>query len=285
MRKPQMSLQQILFFILAVAIGYGSLLVLIFIAQPGLLYLPNIPSRQLSATPEQVGLAYEAINFDTDDGIRLNAWYLPAEQPLGTLLFFHGNAGNISHRLDSLKIFHELRLNTLIFDYRGYGQSEGKPTEEGTFLDAEAAWRYLREQRHLETQDIIIFGRSLGAAIAAHLASRHKAKALILESAFTSVPDVAATIYPFLPVRWLARFRYNTREYLQNQAAPVLVIHSRDDEIIPFAHGQALFAGAPSPKQFLELRGGHNDGFMLSRRSYVEGLDEFLSEIYRGAVP
>jgi fermentation-respiration switch protein FrsA (DUF1100 family) len=208
--------------------------------------------------------------------MRLDGWFVPAEHPRGVLLFFHGNAGNISHRLGSLQIFHDLGLSTFIFDYRGYGRSEGKVSEQGTYRDGEAAWRYLTVERGIPNDSIVYFGRSLGASIAAHLAMKQAPAALILESAFTSVPDVGARAYPFLPVRWLARFQYDTQEYLQSVSAPVLIIHSPQDEVIPFKFGRALFASANEPKQFLEIRGGHNEGFQLSGRVYIDGIDEFL---------
>lgn len=263
--------------LLLVAGAYAALLVFLFFSQSRLLYLPNLPSREVIATPEEVGLAYEPVTIVTEDGVSLDGWFIPARQSRGVLLFFHGNAGNISHRFDSLKIFNELGLATLILDYRGYGRSQGRPSEEGTYHDANAAWRYLTEQRRIAGEDIVFFGRSLGAAIAAYLAAKHTPGALIIESAFTSIPDIAAEVYPFLPARWLARFHYNTKAHLRSVSCPVLVVHSRDDDIIPFAHGRRLFTAANEPKQFLEIRGGHNDGIFVSRQSYVDGLDAFLT--------
>jgi fermentation-respiration switch protein FrsA (DUF1100 family) len=195
-----------------------------------------------------------------------------------TLLFLHGNAGNISHRLDSIRQFHELGLAVFILDYRGYGESEGSPTETGTYDDATAAWHYLIAQRGIAPRDIVLLGRSLGANIAAELATRTRPGALIMESAFTSVPDMAATIYPWLPVRLLSRYRYDAYKQLAHISCPLLIVHSRDDEIIPFTHGQRLFECAREPKQFLELRGGHNDGFLVTGRDYLEGIGHFLSE-------
>jgi fermentation-respiration switch protein FrsA (DUF1100 family) len=263
-----------LLFLLGVYLLLGLLL---FVTQARLLYYPNLPSRAVVATPARIGLAYEEVALTAADGVRLHGWFLPAgEPPRGALLFFHGNAGNISHRLDSLRIFHDLGLSVLIFDYRGYGRSEGKVSEDGTYLDAEAAWRHLTETRGFAEEKIVLFGRSLGAAVAARLATRHRPRALILESSFTSVPDLAAKYYRIYPVRWLTRFRYDARAALGAVDCAVLIAHSRDDEIIPVAHGRALFEAAPEPKAFLELRGGHNDGYLASGRSYIDGLDAFL---------
>lgn len=264
--------------VLFVTIAYVALTVVVFLRQPSLIYYPNMPSREVTGTPDQVGLTYEPVEFTTDDGVRLDGWFLPAKQQRGVLLFFHGNAGNISHRLDSLRIFHDLGLSTFIFDYRGYGRSEGKTSEEGTYRDAEAAWRYLTVERGIPAQSIVYFGRSLGASVAAHLAMKNTPNALILESAFTSAPDMGARAYPFLPVRWLVRFQYNTREYLKSVTVPVLIVHSPQDEIIPFENGRELFASANEPKRFLEIRGGHNEGFQLSGKNYVNAIDSFLRD-------
>lgn len=256
---------------------YGLLLVFLYFYQGRMLFLPDIPSRSIDTTPLAAGLKFEPLNLETKDNIRIHGWFIPAPNERGVLLFFHGNAGNISHRLDSLLLFNKLGLSTLIFDYRGYGKSEGRPTEAGTYADAEAAWYYLVRSRSVAPSKIIFFGRSLGAGVAVHLASRHTPAALIVESAFTSVPDLAAELYPFLPARWLSRFKYNNHRKLRNIRCPVLVIHSRNDEIIPFSHGQSLYAIANSPKKFLELRGGHNDGFLISGKDYRQGLEDFLS--------
>ncbi len=262
--------------VLLAALGYGAFAGFIYVMQPRLIYYPDTPTRELTATPAQIGLAYETVTLQTDDGLRLSGWFIPHPAARATLLFLHGNAGNISHRLESIRLFHELRLAVFIIDYRGYGQSEGKPTEDGTYRDAAAAWRYLVGERHIAPHAIVIFGRSLGAAIAAELASHTQPGALIIESAFTSAPNIAAHLYPWLPVRWMSRYRYDTQQSLQAITCPLLVIHSREDDLIPYAQGEQLFAHAREPKQFLELHGGHGDGFLVSREIYVQGVDDFL---------
>lgn len=273
-----MTLNSLWSFLVVALVIYLALGLYLFFSQSRLLYYPELPSRAIVATPEHIGLAYETVEIRTEDGIRLDGWYLPAgEKSRAVLLFFHGNAGNISHRLDSLKIFSDLRLDVLIFDYRGYGRSEGQLSEQGTYRDAEAAWRYLTVERRVAEERIVLFGRSLGAAIAAQLATRHDPGALIMESGFTSAPDLAAPYYPLFPVRLLARFRYSAKDYLKAVRSPVLIVHSVDDEIIPVQHGRDLFAAAREPKEFLEIRGGHNDGFLISRQSYVAGLDAFIT--------
>src|SRR5665647_1262433 len=207
------------------AIAYGGFALWLYISQSHLVFYPET-GREITASPNKVGLAYEDIHLNISDGISLHGWYIPAPQPRGTVLFLHGNAGNISHRLDSVQMFHRLGYSTLIFDYRGYGNSGGTPTEQGTCRDAETAWRYLIEQRHIPSCCIVLFGESLGGAVAAWLAARQKPAALVIASGFTSVPDFAQHIYPYLPLRWLARIRYDTRENLRSVAAPVLsLIH------------------------------------------------------------
>lgn len=261
--------------------AYALLVAFVYFTQASLLYYPNVAGRALVATPADIGLAFEDADLTTADGVRLHGWFVPAPDARGTLLFFHGNAGNISHRLDSIRIFHRLGLDVFIIDYRGYGRSDGKPGEQGTYRDADAAWRYLVETRGVDPARIVVFGRSLGAAIAAYLGAVQRPGALILESPFASVESMGRRLYPFLPVRWLNRFGYETAEYVQRIACPVLVVHSRNDEIIPIAEGRAVFAAAPDPKRFLEIRGGHNDGFLVSGAAYVGGLDGFLRDSLR----
>lgn len=265
--------------ILLFALLYAALLALLWLRQESMLFLPGIPSRQLAATPADIGLSYEALRLVTADGETLDAWFIPASPERAVLLFFHGNAGNISHRLDSLRIFHELGLSVLIFDYRGYGRSSGRPSEQGTYEDARAAWRYLVEQRGVAANRIVLFGRSLGGAVATRLATEHQPAGLIVESTFRSVPALAAEIYWFLPVRSLARLEYPAERLISSVQAPVLVVHSTEDEIIPFRHGEALHAAAGPSARLLALRGDHNTGFMLSARDYIEGLDAFLESL------
>lgn len=256
---------------------YGAMMLVLFLRQDGLVYYPDLPGREYEATPKDYRLPYDEVALTTSDGVRLAAWFVPADHPRGVLLYAHGNAGNISHRLDSIRLFHDLGLSVLIFDYRGYGRSAGKPDEEGTYRDAEAAWQHLTAQRGIKPEHIVVFGESLGASVAAHLAAQHQPGALILASAFNSVPDLAADLYPLLPVRWITRYRYDTRRYLQEVHAPVLIAHSREDEIIPFLHGQSLYDAAHEPKQFLELRGGHNDLFFMNSEALAHTTEAFIA--------
>ena len=263
-------------FILVVAASYCLLLVVVYFMQGRMLYLAGVPGRTLTMTPTDVGIDFQDVSIATTDGVMLHGWFI-AGRSSRVLLFFHGNAGNISHRLDSIAQFRELGLSVLIIDYRGYGQSTGRTTERGIYRDADAAWRYLIDDRGIVANDIVIFGRSLGASVASRLASEYQPSALIVESSFTSVPDIAQDIYPWLPVRWLSRLSHATRDYVRDVRCPILIIHSRDDEIIPFRHGEAIFASANEPRTLLTIRGTHNDAFLLDERAYVAGLRTFLA--------
>jgi len=247
----------------------------LFVFQSHYVYYPE---GELLADPSSVGLEFESVHFEAADGVKLSGWFIPSDSARGVILFCHGNAGNISHWLESIQVFHRLGLAVFIFDYRGYGQSEGTPTEEGTYQDAEAAWRYLIETRQVDPSQVIVFGRSLGGAVASWLAQSHRPGALILESTFTSLPEVAATHYPYLPLRFLLRFQYSTAEYLGRIDCPVLIVHSRDDEIMPFSHGRQLFEMAGEPKELLEICGTHNEGFITSGKLYEQGLEAFISK-------
>ena len=270
--------------LLIVSLGvYVFLSAYIYFIQSSLLYYPDMPGRNLATSPENIGLTYQNIELITEDNIKLHGWFIPNDKTKETVLFFHGNAGNISHRLESIEIFHRLGLNVFIIDYRGYGQSEGKTTEKGTYRDAEAAWNYLNKTRGISGQQIIIFGRSLGASIATWLANKYTPAGLIIESGFTSVASMGQRLYPFLPIRWLTHFRYDTRQYVKNVSCPVMIAHSSDDEIIPYAEGLEIFQTAPEPKIFLDMRGGHNDGFIVSGSDYIDGLRSFINQaIKRG---
>jgi fermentation-respiration switch protein FrsA (DUF1100 family) len=267
--------------LIPLGIAYGAVLVLVFLFQSHLVFFPGT-GRESVVTPQSYGLRFESVQIRTADGETLDAWWVPAENARGVVLFFHGNAGNISHRLDYLQMFHRLRYTTLIVDYRGYGKSTGTPSEAGTYRDAEAAWEYLRHARMARPQDIVIAGESLGAAVATWLAAevslttREGPRAVLLFSTFTSVNDLGAQVYWFLPVRLLSRIGYDNQANLKRIRAPVFIAHSRDDDIVPYAHGKRLYETANEPKTFLEMRGGHNDGFIFVRPEWVAELGAFL---------
>jgi uncharacterized protein len=260
----------------AVAVFYLLVCVVMYVAQPRMIYFP---SPTMTVTPQDASLPFEDVTLTCDDGVRIHAWFIPADSARATVIFCHGNGGNISHRLESIDQFHRLGLSVLIFDYHGYGESEGKPGERETYEDADAAWNYLTETRGISPDSIIIFGRSLGGGVAVWLAAHHQPKALVVESSFTSIVDVAVHYYPFLPVRLLARVEYNSQKLIGQIKAPVLIIHSPDDDIIPFKLGKKLFESANEPKQFLRIHGRHNAGYLESDDVYMKGWREFLTRI------
>ena len=263
------------FLIFAVSV-YLLLVLMLYLLQGRMVFLSDLPGRALTASPNDIGLDYEDVSLTTRDNEVLHGWYVPATNPAGVVLFLHGNAGNISHRLDSIKIFHELDLDVLIIDYRGYGQSSGSASEQGTYLDAQAAWDYLVDKRGIAPEKIVIFGRSLGAAVASWLAARTTPGAVILESSFSSGVDMAGRLYPFLPTRLITRLKYPVKEYVKQISSPLLVVHSQQDEIIPFDMGQSIFAAAMEPKEMLVISGDHNGGFLLNRNQYLAAIGIFL---------
>lgn len=279
-------------------IAYWGLGVILYIMQPKFLYSPV---REVPYTPGELDMDFENVIFKSSDGLRLCGWYIPApsetrkeksltgsvqaggsfltgpvEKSKFTVLFCHGNGGNMMHRLDSINIFYNLGLSCFIFDYRGYGHSQGKPSEEGTYLDVEAAYKWLTKEKNMPPDNIIVFGRSLGGSIAAYLASKVKAKALIIESTFTSYADIGKKFYPYMPVRWFAGFSYRTIDYIKDVHCPVMLIYSRNDEVVPFDFGLELYEAANEPKKFVEIFGSHNDGFLVSGEIYNKAWAEWL---------
>jgi len=261
--------------LIGLALGYLLLIGFVYLRQGSMVYYPT---KEIEGTPADIGLKYEEITLKTKDSVNLSAWYVPAKDERGVVLFCHGNAGNISHRLDSIRIFHDLGLSVFIFDYRGYGRSEGSATEKGTYLDAESAWEYLVNVKGARPEKIILFGRSLGSAVAAELALKHKAAGIIIESGFKTIPALGAKFFPYLPLRLISRFQYSTIDKVGMIKMPKLFIHSPQDEMIPYEHGAALFEKAKEPKEFLQITGGHNEGFLTSGKIYTEGLGRFIAK-------
>jgi len=269
-------IKRLMFSLLFILCGvYFGMLILLFLMQSRLVYFP---SREIVCTPADIRLQYDDITMKTSDGLNLNAWFVPAKVPTGTVLFCHGNGGNISYSLDVVENLNKLNLNVLIFDYRGYGKSEGVSTENGTYTDAETAYRWLIKDKNIPENEIIVMGRSLGAAIAANLAKKNNPGLLILESAFSSTPDVAARQYPIFPVKLLCHYKYRTAEYVKDIKCPVLVVHSPEDEIIPYSNGKKIFSSAREPKEFLDISGSHNEGYSDSGDTYVNGLRGFIEK-------
>jgi fermentation-respiration switch protein FrsA (DUF1100 family) len=229
-------------------------------------------------TPDAYGLPFEDIMLATSDGVRINGWYVPAPEPRGTLLFFHGNAVNISHRMDSIYIFHDLGFSVFIVDYRGYGRSEGRPSISGVTEDAIAAWRYLTDERGIPPDKIVVFGRSIGGAVAMQLMRHAKPRALILESTFSSLPEMVRVPFLVPAVRLIIGDVFNSAEIASALTVPTLCLHSPDDNIVPYSLGRRLYESVAGEKTFVELRGDHNTGFLESMDAYHSALDKFFTE-------
>ncbi|MGE5279842.1 MAG: alpha/beta hydrolase [Deltaproteobacteria bacterium] len=238
-----------------------------------------IPFRAIEQSPEAVGLPYEDVTLSAADGTRLHGWYVPRVSPRATLLFFHGNGGNVSHRVRKIHAFHEMGLAVFIVDYRGYGRSAGRPSEKGLYQDADAAYRYLVKERGVTpSSKLILYGESLGSAVAVDLAARQPAAGVILEGAFTRVAEMARQVFPFVPTAFL-RYRFDSLAKVERVTAPLLVIHSHNDEVVPFGMGRRIFdAAASDAKDIITVYGGHNESFYEYRREIRQKIDEFLDQ-------
>ncbi len=242
------------------------------------------PGRNMDATGRELGRPVEDVWFKASDGVELNGWFFPANtnSPRAQLaiLFCHGNAGNISHRLDMYSAMLATGVNVFAFDYRGYGQSKGSPDEEGTYRDALAAYQWLRTKGFADT-NIVVFGESLGGGVATEVAVRERVGGLILQSTFTSIPDIGAELFPWLPVRLLGKIKYDTHSKLPGLRVPVLIMHSRSDDLIGYRHAERNFAAANEPKMFWEIKGGHNSA-LEEKEVFIEGMDRFLARLTGG---
>jgi fermentation-respiration switch protein FrsA (DUF1100 family) len=222
----------------------------------------------------------DEVEFTIADGTRLVAWHARAKQERCTFLYFHGNAGNIADRLDVLEALAEIGVSTFAVDYRGYGKSAGTPSGPGILADADGAWAHLTLRMGVPANRVVLFGKSLGGACAIDLAYRVPAKGLVVQSAFTSISDVAARVMPLFPAKWFLRENMNSVMKIGAAKCPTLVVHSKDDEIVPFAHGAKLFEAAPDPKWFAEYSGvGHNELIAVRRAEWLKDLSEFLDRI------
>jgi fermentation-respiration switch protein FrsA (DUF1100 family) len=238
------------------------------------------PTRELEIQPSALGLRFEDVQLVTEDGVRIHGWFLPAPNPRLTVLVSHGNGGNISHRLERAALLQStIGADVLLFDYRGYGRSEGTPDEEGTYRDGRAAYRFLVEGRRVLPERLLLFGESLGSAVTLELAVSQPCAAVVLESPFTSIRDMARVALPFLPVGPFLRTRYDNLGKIGRLRVPLLVMHGDRDGVVPFEQGQRLFAAAPEPKRFFRIAGAdHNDTFLTGGEPYRQALAGFVAE-------
>jgi len=240
------------------------------------------PTRELELMPGELGLRFEDVPLVAEDGVRIHAWFLPAPKSRLTVLVSHGNGGNISHRLPRAALLQEaLAADVLLYDYRGYGRSAGTPDEEGTYRDARAAYRYLVESRGVRPERLMLFGESLGSAVTLDLAVSHPCGAVVLESPFTSIRDMARVALPWLPLGSFVRTRYDSLSKVEKLRVPLLVLHGDRDQIVPFAQGERLFRAAPAPKRFFRIIGaGHNDTYLIGGQAYRRAFVDFATDYF-----
>jgi hypothetical protein len=268
-------LEMLVFALKIGALAYAGFCLLLFFRQSSYMYYPD---KNVAATPDAIGLRFEDVRLKTQDGVAISVWHVPAASNAAaarTILYLHGNAGNNGHRLDALLALHDLGVNVLMPDYRGYGNSSGEPSEKGTYLDALAAWEFLTRDRDIPAERIVILGRSLGGAVASWLALEVQPGGLVLEASFTSARDMVSKVFPIAP-RWLCRFKYDSLARMPKLKCPVLIAHSPNDEMVPYEHGRRLFAAACEPKSFVELTGDHNAGESELEPQYRAALVKFI---------
>jgi len=239
------------------------------------------PEKEITLTPADAGLAFEDLTLETSDGVKINGWFVPHAGAKTTILWLHGNGGNIGHRVGRIHRFHHaLRANILIIDYRGYGRSGGRVSEKGTYLDAVAAYDYLLSRRDVDPARIVPFGSSLGAGVAVELSLRRKVQGVILESPFASIREMARVAVPWLPVGWLITTRYDNLSKIGRLNIPILILHGDRDGTVPFAQGRKLFEAAREPKRFYTISGAdHNNTDIVGGESYLQALSQFIEQL------
>jgi len=255
---------------------YVAVCLVAYLLQSRFVYFPD---REEAGTPADIGLEFEDVEFASATGTRLHGWHIPTPGARYTVLYCHGNAGNISHRLESIRSFVERGLSVFIFDYSGYGRSAGRPSEKATYADALGAWDWLTRVGGVERDAIIVFGRSLGTAVAIELATEVGPRGIILESPFTSAVELGARAFWWLPVRFLSRIRYNSMGKIAAVNGPKLFVHSLEDEVVPYGMGKRLYNRATRPKVWVKARGGHNDVYLLRGSAYDQALREFIASL------
>lgn len=252
-------------------------------------YLENLlifyPDRHLVGRPDVAGLEYEDVFFNASDGVKLHGWIISSEPGLAPktwLLFLHGNAGNISHRLENVSLLVSYGFSVFIIDYRGYGRSSGRPSEKGLYRDASAAFDYLAQRPDVNLSELIVFGRSLGGAVATELCRNRKPAGLIVESSFTSIRDMAGVHFPFIP-KCLVSDMFNSLSKVEELTVPALFVHGENDELIPFQYGRRLFDAYGGLKEFYPIpRSGHNDTYIVGGSAYFEKLKSFAMKTVTG---
>ena len=250
----------------------------VYCFQEQLVYNPNYPERELKYSPISQGMEHTDVYFTTADQVKLHGWFVKNDSSELVALICHGNSGNISHRIDTMRMFYELGMSVFIFDYRGFGLSEGHPSEHGTYSDVEAAWQYLMEQG-IKPEQVVVKGRSLGGAIASYIAHRHTPLGLIVDSSFASIHKLGQNMFPIFPANILVRYKYPHEEFISQVQCPVLIFHSLNDELIPYTHGKMLYRAVKTPKTFVPLYGGHNNSILLCEGTIKARMREFMDHL------
>jgi uncharacterized protein len=262
----------------AILLGVISFLAVIMLFENRLIFLP---SRYPDGEWDKIKNGFEDVWFESADGTKLHGWYLPNPNSRRHILYCHGNAGNLTWRADVVSQLHDqLDASVFLFDYRGYGRSKGRPNEQAVYEDAQAASDWLVNRAEVDPGELILVGRSIGGAIAIELASRRPPAALILQSTFTNLPELAAKLYPFLPVRWFIRSEFDSIKKIADYRGPLFQSHGADDSMIAPDMGQALFeaAGSDAKRFYIEKETGHNDS---PDQDYYDQLGKFLESVGR----
>lgn len=253
----------------------------LYLSQDRMFFFPTV---EMEASPADIGLDFDDISIEVGDSEKIHAWYVPVRtddnadnnRSTPTVLFFHGNGGNISHRLPTIDLAVGLGANIMLLDYRGYGRSSGSPSEDNMYTDAEACYRWLTETKATPPDQIILFGRSLGGAVAIELATRVECAGLIVESSLTSAKAMGNLMFPYFPVGLLLKHKFASIEKIRNVNCPILVAHSKNDDMIPFQMGRALFEKARRPKRMVQIAGLHNERHYMQDPSYRKCLEDIL---------
>ncbi len=215
------------------------------------------PGKQLKRSPADYSIPYETVHLQPSKGIHVSSWWIPHPKSKQTVIFFHGSDGNIAYELPTIHFLHQLQLNALIVEYPGYEQNGQKPSESGCYLTADAAWDFVTNQQGIDPETVILFGQSLGSAVATYLAEKTACYGLVLQSGFTSVPNLAELAYPYLPVRWFCHTKMDSLARINNIQCPVLILHSESDEAIPISQARQLYDQATGPKKMVTFHGPH----------------------------
>lgn len=264
-------------FLVIPLLGYALLLGFFYFFQERLVFFPHAGGPQ---TPADWGLAHQEFFLESGPG-RIHGWWIPGTEQGPVVLYSHGNAATISALREYAQLFHQMGMGVLLYDYRGYGRSEGQPDEAGLYADGEAAWRHLTGELGVSPRRVVCYGHSLGGGVATWLAMHHPGLALVVEGSFTSIPQLGKELYPFVP-NWVARISFDNLSRMARVQAPVLVIHAREDEVVPVSHGRRLHEAAREPKGLLEIAGSHNRGFVAAGREDWSAFQQFVTLALEG---